>query len=136
MTADDQGTFHSDDLESLLDDVDNLAIIMDLCSRKIVGWATREHIDRDLARRALHMALRQRRVNEEALTHHTDRGSPYTGDDYRGDLSHHGILPSMSRSGNRHHNAPAESSISTLKMELVPPEDYPTREEAHQAIFE
>jgi transposase InsO family protein len=113
-----------------------LAIIMDLCSRKIVGWADGEHNDRGLARRALQEALRQRRVVREVLIHHTDRGSPYASGEYRGDLSDHGILPSMSRSGNCYDNAPAESFMSTLKMELVPPEGYRTREEAHQAIFE
>lgn len=112
-----------------------LAIIMDLCSRKIVGWADGEHNDRDLARRALQEALRQRCVVREVLIHHTDRGSPYASGEYRGDLSDHGILPSMSRSGNCYDNAPAESFMSTLKMELVPPEGYRTREEAHQAIF-
>jgi putative transposase len=113
-----------------------LAIIMDLCSRKIVGWATGENNDRALARRALAMALRDRRVDRDSLIHHTDRGSPYASGDYTGDLTHHGILPSMSRSGNCYDNAPAESFMSTLKMELVPPEGYSTREEARRSIFE
>jgi putative transposase len=113
-----------------------LAIIMDLCSRKIVGWATGENNDRALARRALAMALRDRRVDRDSLIHHTDRGSPYASGDYTEDLTHHGILPSMSRSGNCYDNAPAESFMSTLKMELVPPEGYSSREEAHRSIFE
>jgi putative transposase len=113
-----------------------LAIIMDLCSRKIVGWSDGSQNDRELARRALQNTLRQRLVNREMLIHHTDRGSPYGSDDYRKDLSDHGILPSMSRSGNCYDNAPAESFMSTLKMELVPTEGYSTREEAHKAIFE
>jgi transposase InsO family protein len=113
-----------------------LAIIMDLCSRKIVGWATGENNDRALARRALAMALRDRLVDGDSLIHHTDRGSPYASGDYTGDLTHHGILPSMSRSGNCYDNAPAESFMSTLKMELVPPEGYSSREEAHRSIFE
>jgi putative transposase len=113
-----------------------LAIILDLCSRKIVGWGMGEHNDRELARRALHMALRNRRMEREGLIHHTDRGSPYASSDYTGDLIPRGILPSMSRSGNCYDNAPAESFMSTLKMELVPPEGYSTREEAHRSIFE
>jgi putative transposase len=113
-----------------------LAIIMDLCSRKIVGWGTGENNDRALARRALHMAFRNRRLKRGGLIHHTDRGSPYASGDYTGDLHPRGILPSMSRSGNCYDNAPAESFMSTLKMELVPPEGYSTREEAHRAIFE
>ena len=113
-----------------------LAIIMDLCSRKIIGWATGERNDRELARRALHMAFRNRRMERGGLIHHTDRGSPYASGDYTGDLTHRGILPSMSRSGNCYDNAPAESFMSTLKRELVPLEGYSTREEAHRAIFE
>jgi transposase InsO family protein len=113
-----------------------LAIIMDLCSRKIVGWADGQHNDRELARRALHMAFRNRRMERDGLIHHTDRGRPYASGDYTGDLTPRGILPSMSRSGNCYDNAPAESFMSTLKMELVPPEGYSTREEAHRSIFE
>jgi transposase InsO family protein len=113
-----------------------LAIIMDLCSRKIIGWAAGEHNDRELARQALHMAFRNRRLEKDGLIHHTDRGSPYASGDYKGDLIPHGILPSMSRSGNCYDNAPAESFMSTLKMELVPSEGYSTREEAKRSIFE
>ena len=113
-----------------------LAIIMDLCSRKIVGWATGKHIDRDLVCRALQMALQRRHVERGRMIYHSDRGSQYASDDYQGDLSNHEILPSMSRSGNCYDNAPAESFMSTLKMELVPPEGYATREEAHRSIFE
>jgi putative transposase len=113
-----------------------LAIDMDLCSRKIIGWATGDHNDRGLAREALHMAFRRRRMKLDGLIHHTDRGSPYASDDYTGDLIPRGILPSMSRSGNCYDNAPAESFMSTLKMELVPPEGYSTREEAHRSIFD
>jgi putative transposase len=113
-----------------------LAIILDLCSRKIVGWAAGEHNDRELARRALHMAFQNRRMERGKLIHHTDRGSPYASGDYTGDLIPRGILPSMSRSGNCYDNAPAESFMSTLKMELVPPEGYSTREEAKRSIFE
>jgi putative transposase len=113
-----------------------LAIIMDLCSRKIVGWSDGEHNDRHLALRALHQAFRNRRMEKKGLIHHTDRGSPYASEDYTGELFPRGILPSMSRSGNCYDNAPAESFMSTLKMELVPPEGYSTREEAHRSIFE
>jgi len=113
-----------------------LSIIMDLCSRKIVGWADGKYNDRELARRALHMAFQNRRMEKDGLIHHTDRGSPYASGDYTGDLIPRGILPSMSRSGNCYDNAPAESFMSTLKMELVPLEGYSSREEAHRSIFE
>jgi putative transposase len=100
---------------------------MDLCSWKIVGWSDGEQNDRYLALQALHMAFRNRRVKEKGLIHHTDRGSPYASGDYTGELFPRGILPNMSRSGNCYDNASAESFMSTLKMELVPPEGYSTR---------
>jgi putative transposase len=113
-----------------------LAILIDLCSRKIVGWSDGEHNDRHLALQALHMAFRNRRLERDGLIHHSDRGGPYASGEYTGELFPRGILPSMSRSGNPYDNAPAESFMSTLKMELVPPGGYSTREEAHKAIFE
>jgi len=85
-------------------------------------WQSLAIMDRDLARRVSHMALRQPRVCEEALVHHTDRGNPYASDDYRPHLSHHAILPGTSRSGNCCDNALVEGFMSTLKMGPVPTE--------------
>jgi transposase InsO family protein len=113
-----------------------LAILKDLCSRKIVGWDTSANNDRALVRSALRMALKTRRWIRGKLIHHSDRGGPYASMEYQKDLFDHGIIPSMSRSGNCYDNASAESFMSTIKMELIPPEGYRTREEARLAIFE
>ena len=94
-----------------------LATILDLYSRFIVGWAISAVNDRQLVIRALEMALR-RRCPEAGLMHHSDRGSPYASEDYQNVLATHGITCSMSRRGNCHDNAVAESWFSTLKSEL------------------
>jgi putative transposase len=94
-----------------------LATILDLYSRFIVGWAISAVNDRQLVIRALEMALR-RRCPDSGLMHHSDRGSPYASEDYQNVLTAHGITCSMSRRGNCHDNAVAESWFSTLKFEL------------------
>lgn len=112
-----------------------LAVLMDLCSRKIVGWATASRLTEDLVRRALKTALDSRRPSKRLL-HHTDRGSQYASGAYRETLKRHGVRLSMSRKGNCWDNAPMESFFSSLKTELnleVPP---PTREACHAEIFE
>jgi putative transposase len=109
---------------------------MDLCSRKIFGWATGEHNDRERARRALHMTFRQRRMKLDGLIHPTDRGSPHSSGDCTGYLIPRWILPGMRRSGNCHDNAPAERSMGALRTELAPPERHSTREESCRSIFE
>lgn len=111
-----------------------LAVILDLFSRRIVGWAMDKRMTRQLVGTALQMALRQRQPLEP-LIHHSDRGSQYTSDDYQQLLAAHGITPSMSGSGNCYDNAPVESFFGTLKTELVNHTVYRTRQEAQTDIF-
>ena len=94
-----------------------LAILVDLCTRAIVGWAVSEHCDTDLALHALEAAAARHRP-EAGLLHHTDRGSTYTAADYRKRLHELGMQASMSRKGNCWDNAVAESTIGTIKAEL------------------
>jgi transposase InsO family protein len=95
-----------------------LAAMLDLYSRRVVGWATSATNDRFLALDALRDAI-QKRKPLPGLTAHSDRGSPYASDDYRAELDRFGIVPSMSRKGDCWDNAVAESFFSTLKTELV-----------------
>jgi putative transposase len=94
-----------------------LAAILDLFSRRVVGWATSANIDRHLALSALEMALRERRPRE-GLVHHSDRGSTYASSDYRDALDAHGLECSMSRKGDCWDNAVAESFFASLKREV------------------
>lgn len=93
-----------------------LAAMLDLYSRRIVGWATSESNDTDLALAALNCAIVQRHPSR-GLIHHSDRGSPYGSTNYRKALDAHGIIPSMSRSGDCWDNAVAESFFSSIKTE-------------------
>jgi putative transposase len=93
-----------------------LAVMLDLFSRRVVGWATAATNDRFLALDAVRMAVAQRRPSP-GLVHHSDQGSPYASDDYRAELKRFGIVPSMSRKGDCWDNAVAESFFSTLKTE-------------------
>ena len=112
-----------------------LAVILDLFSRRVVGWATSQNVDRHLALAALDMALVQRRP-AAGLVHHSDRGSTYASTDYREALKSRGIECSMSRRGDCWDNAVAESFFATLKTELVNEADFATRAEARSAIFD
>jgi len=112
-----------------------LATILDLCSRKIVGWSMGERITRDLVIDAFNQAA-GRRGNLEGLIFHSDRGSQYASHDFRNLLKKHGCLSSMSGSGNCYDNAVAESFFHTLKTELVYQTVYETRREAMSSIFE
>jgi putative transposase len=94
-----------------------LAAILDLFSRRVVGWATSSTVDRHLALAALRTALRERRPSE-GLVHHSDRGSTYASGDYRSALEAHGIACSMSRKGDCWDNAVAESFFASLKREI------------------
>lgn len=94
-----------------------LAVIIDLFSRRVVGWATGRNVDRHLALAALDMAIRQRHPDDD-LIHHSDRGSTYASGDYRKALENAGIECSMSRKGDCWDNAVAESFFSTLKREM------------------
>jgi transposase InsO family protein len=113
-----------------------LAVLIDLFSRRIVGWATSDRLTEQLALSALEQALVQRRP-EPGLLHHSDRGSQYSSRMYRQELAVRGIAVSMSRRGNCWDNAPAESFFSSLKTELFAGEPVPpTRDAARQALFE
>jgi transposase InsO family protein len=94
-----------------------LAVILDLFSRRVVGWATSANVDRHLALDALDSALRARRPSR-GLVHHSDRGSTYASGDYRRALATHGIECSMSRKGDCWDNAVAESFFASLKREV------------------
>jgi transposase InsO family protein len=112
-----------------------LAIVLDLCSRAVVGWSMANHLRVELVNQALSMALCQRQP-AAGLIMHTDRGSQYGADRYRQLLARHGIQPSMSRQGNCWDNAVAESFFHTLKTELIYREDFDTHEQAQAAVFE
>jgi len=112
-----------------------LALVMDLCSRRIVGWAMADHMRSELVCDALQMALRRRRPGP-GLLHHSDRGIQYASGVYQDLLAEHGMICSMSRRGDCYDNAPMESVISTIKRELVHHEDYATHEQAKASIFE
>ena len=112
-----------------------LAVILDLASRMVVGWALQPYLDRSLTIAALRMAL-GRRCPKTGLLHHSDQGSQYTADDYRKWLDAHGIIASMSRKGDCWDNAVAESFFATLEWELIQDADWHSRTEASRAIFE
>jgi putative transposase len=111
-----------------------LAVLVDLYSRRIVGWAMAERVTTELTRMALTMALQQRRV-EGDLLHHSDRGSQYAALLYQQQLTVHGIQCSMSRPGNCWDNAVVESFFASLKTELIYRRQFHTRQEAQSAIF-
>lgn len=110
-----------------------LAAILDLCSRRVVGWATSEHNDRELALNALERANVVRRPRP-GLLHHSDRGSVYASGDYRHALTDLAMIPSMSRKGDCWDNAVAESFFATIKGEMLDHETFDTRAEATAAI--
>ena len=112
-----------------------LAAVIDLCSRKVVGWAADDHLRAELPAAALQMALTQRRP-QASLLHHSDRGVQYACDDYQAILTRHKITCSMSRRGNCYDNAVVESFFGTLKTELIHHHTYATRNQARLALFE
>jgi putative transposase len=112
-----------------------LAVILDLYSRFVVGWAMSERITRDLALNALDMAL-VRRCPPPGLLHHSDRGSQYASGDYQQVLTAAGLVGSMSRRGNCWDNAVAESFFATVKVELVHDATWATRAAARAELFE
>jgi putative transposase len=111
-----------------------LATVLDLASRRCVGWAMRDTMEVELALSALRMAREARRP-AAGLIHHSDRGSQYASGEYRAELAAHGMIASMSGKGDCYDNAVAESSFSTLAFELLMQSDWHTREEARRAIF-
>lgn len=112
-----------------------LAIVLDLASRRVVGWAMRESLDAELALSALRMALDARRP-AAGLIHHSDRGVQYACGAYRELLATHGIQASMSRRGDCWDNAVAESFFATLELELIARHRWRTRDEARRAVFD
>jgi putative transposase len=112
-----------------------LAAVMDLYSRKIVGWAMSERMTSNLAITALKMAIKRRRPRK-GLMHHSDRGVQYASQPYRKVLKKNGIICSMSRKGNCWDNAPMESFFSTLKTECIQEKIYLARILAKREIFE
>jgi len=113
-----------------------LAVVLDLYSRRIVGWSMRPHLRAELACDALEMALRSRRPEPGGLLYHSDRGVQYASEAYRRRLSEAGAEASMSRPGNCYDNAVSESFFGTLKTELVNHERYATHDEARRSLFE
>ncbi len=111
-----------------------LAVILDLFSRRIVGWAMDQTIDRTLVLSALDMAIVGRKPTSDLLCH-SDRGSQYASGDYQKRLKEVGIVCSMSRRGNCWDNAPTESFFATLKKEMVYRTRFETREQARSAVF-
>lgn len=103
-----------------------LAVILDACSRKVVGYAISKRIDANLALAALDAAVAARRPKSGACIHHSDRGVQYASNAYRDALAAHGLVGSMSSIGNPYHNAQAESFMKTLKVEEVYAAGYET----------
>jgi putative transposase len=112
-----------------------LAVVLDLFSRKVVGWSMDASMERGLVIMALKMALQVRKP-EKGLLHHSDRGSQYASNDYQKLWGKAGLACSMSRKGNCYDNAVMESFFATLKQQLVYHQQYQTRKEAKQDIFE
>ena len=112
-----------------------LAVLLDLYSRRVVGWAMGQRITVELAEQALTMAV-VNRAPTAGLVHHSDRGSQYAATSYQRRLTAYGFIPSMSRKGNCWDNACVESFFGTLKRELVYHRHYATRDDAKRDIFE
>jgi len=112
-----------------------LAVILDLFSRQIVGWAMSDRITQDIVISAFLQAVWRRKPGA-GLIFHSDRGSQYAANDFRGLLAGHGFIQSMSGKGNCYDNAVAESFFHTLKTEVIYHEKYLTREQARQSVFE
>ena len=111
-----------------------LAVVVDLFSRQVVGWSMGSRIDTALALDALVMALWRRRP-EQPVTVHSDQGSQFTGHDWQDFLRDHKLICSMSRRGNCHDNAVAESFFQLLKRERIRRQIYPTRDDARADVF-
>ena len=111
-----------------------LAAVIDLCTRRVVGWSMADHMKTELVSDALTMALARRQPGP-GLLHHSDRGVQYVSDDYQGLLTQHGLACSMSGKGDCYDNAVIESFWSTLKTELIHHEHYTTHEAARMSIF-
>ncbi|WP_096040827.1 IS3 family transposase [Pseudoalteromonas issachenkonii] len=111
-----------------------VATVMDLFSRRIVGWSMDKNMDKQLVINALLMAVYQRQPKAEVMVH-SDQGSQYGSADYLAFLKEHNLVPSMSRAGNCHDNAVAESFFATIKKRIIKRKIYSTREDAKAEIF-
>lgn len=109
-----------------------LAVLLDLCSRTVVGWALRPSLETDLVLGAWHMAIGRRR--SAPRIHHSDRGRQYTSVAYQEQLRRHGVRCSMNRPGNCYDHAPVESFFRTLKTEIAERPRWATHREAAHAI--
>lgn len=112
-----------------------LAVVLDLFSRQVIGWSMQSRIDRELVLAALLMAVWRRQPKQEVIVH-SDQGSQYGSDDWQAFLKAHGLVASMSRRGNCHDNAVAESFFQLLKRERIRRRIYPDRAAARQDVFE
>jgi putative transposase len=112
-----------------------LAVVLDLFSRQVIGWSMGQRIDTTLVIDALLMALWRRRPRQTVLVH-SDQGCQFTGHDWQAFLRDHGLVSSMSRRGNCHDNAVAESFFQLLKRERVRRQIYPTRQAARSDVFD
>jgi putative transposase len=113
----------------------HLAFVLDVYSRRIVGWSMASHLRAELVVDALEMAV-WRRKPAAGLVHHSDRGTQYTALSFGKRLEDAGIVPSMGRTGSALDNAISESFVATLKVELVHTRRFPTRQAARSAVFE
>jgi putative transposase len=111
-----------------------LASVLDLCTKKIVGWRFGDRMTLDLVVLALDQAYEARRPSP-GLLHHSDRGAQYSSNEYRAKLLQYGMISSMSRKGNCYDNAVIESWHSTLKRELVYPKKFNTKQEALEEVL-
>ncbi len=112
-----------------------LAVIIDLYSRRVIGWAVSNRMKRDLAIRALDMAVALRQPPKGCI-HHTDRGSQYCSNDYQKLLTKHGFEVSMSGKGNCYDNSMVETFFKSIKAELIWRNRWDTRRQAKGAIFQ
>lgn len=112
-----------------------LAVVVDLFSRKVVGWSMHSQISKDIVLNALLMAVWRRQPKKQVMVH-SDQGSQYTSHDWQTFLKTHGLQGSMSRRGNCHDNAVAESFFQLLKRERIKRKIYSTRDEARSDVFD
>ena len=115
-----------------------LAVVLDVFSRRVIGWVMGEAEDEELVTLALRMALARRKPDTACLPllHHSDRGSEYTSLGYQACLKREGIDVSMSRTGECYDNAAMESFFATLKKECAYRQEFQSRRQARQAVFE
>ena len=114
-----------------------LAVVLDLKSRRVIGWSMKDTMDKSLVQEALKMATNQRLkgLANQQLLFHSDRGSQYASSSYREQLERQGIVCSMSRKGNCWDNAPLESFFATLKKELIHRQKYQNHKQAKASLF-